>query len=132
MTTVIQVVRDKLGNLITYLGVLSSKYDINLDVPEEVRKKLLAENDVLGLDPEKEGRIPESMIDVAKWLLEELSDTELLLKVIQITAFKNTPNTAIDHFTDHLHCRNGTKLELDSEDRERLCRYVLLFCELLK
>lgn len=133
----IEVLREKIGNLMRYAEELAVKYDIDLSVPEEARKKMIEENLASGLtadqfDPKSPGYVPRSMIELLKWLVDEMEDGELLLRVLGVTQYKNTPGTAIAYVADLLHCKNGERVTFDDADTLKLTRYLALFCELLK
>jgi len=132
----IEVLREKLGNLMRYAEELAAKYDIDLSVPEEARKKMIEENISSGIpadqfDPTAPGYVPRSMIELAKWLVNEMEDSDLLLYMLKITSYSKTPGTVILYFADFLHCKNGEKVVFDAADMLKLTRYVSLFCDLL-
>lgn len=131
-TLVIDVLREKLSNLVKFLSTLGAKYDVDMSVPEEAKENLRRENLAAGIDESHpDGRIPNSLVELGQFLVEEMTPEQLLLRVLPITAFKSAPDTVVDYFLDLLHRNDGGKVVLDEPDRDKLRRYVSLFGELL-
>lgn len=129
---VIDVLREKLGNLVKYLATLGDKYGVDMSVPDEAKENLRRENLAAGIDESHpEGRIPSSLVELGQFLVEEMTSEQLLLRVLPITAFRSNPDTVVDYFLELLHCKDGRTVSLEEVDRDKLRRYVALFCDLL-
>jgi len=129
---IIDVLREKLSNLVKYFGTLGEKYNIDMSVPEEAKENLRQENIAAGIDEtHPDGRIPNSLVQLGQFLVEEMTAEQLLLRILPLTAYKSNPDTVVDYFLDLLHRNDGGKVVLDEPDRDKLRRYVSLFCELL-
>ena len=129
---IIDVLREKLGNLVKFFDSLGTKYGIDMSVPEDAKENLRRENLAAGIDESHpDGRIPNSLVELGQFLVEEMTSEQLLLRILPLTAYRSVPDTVVDYFLDLLHCTDGRKVVLDEPDRDKLRRYVLLFCELL-
>lgn len=129
---VIDVLREKLSNLVKFLASIGDKYDVDMSVPEEAKENLRRENEAAGIDEtHPNGRIPNSLIELGQFLVEEMTAEQLLLRILPLTAYKSTPDTVVDYFLDLLHRNDGGKVVLDEPDRDKICRYISLFCDLL-
>lgn len=136
-TNRIAVIRQKLGNLLTYIGQLADKYQIDLSVPESAREALVKQNEELGLDANTEaGRLPGDLIDLYRFMVDEYSDQDLITIVLRLTVYKTCPIVPVNYALAQMQYRitspnAGQPIAMEEDDLNKLARYVELFCALV-